>query len=321
MSVSERIAAPTRVRVDHGVLPWADSSDLAIVHVGQSAVVLHKLPTDRLVVITNLSNGLMPGGICVPDEAEFARTRADIAVAHRRRKSLELAGWMSAPPQIIDLVDLSIGHRVIDAFAIRRIRAEVAAAGLRVPASSYPSLMDAHPVRALAEQLARAAMFGPRSRGSLPSMLHTLVGAGPGTTPTGDDVIVGVMAGLRASGHEHSFAAIAAPLPALLSRTTSASRHYLASAIEGQFGEHVHELVRVLTGETPVMETVARAARWGATSGIDLLTGLVATAQAHQLWLNSPPESLLSRDRMLQIVPLPKATPSMMTQTNRERST
>jgi hypothetical protein len=109
-----------------------------------------------------------------------------------------------------------------------------------------------------------------------PALLHALVGAGPGTTPSGDDVIVGAMAGLRACGLADAATSLGRRVLPLLPATTTASGHYLRAAADGRFGEHVHELNDSLETGRPAAAVIARASRWGATSGVDLLFGLVA---------------------------------------------
>ena len=79
-----------------------------------------------------------------------------------------------------------------------------------------------------------------------PDRLRRLIGAGPGSTPAGDDVVVGVLAALRATGRDDAAAAIGRASCRLLDRTTSASRMYLSAAADGRFAERVHELVRGL---------------------------------------------------------------------------
>ena len=276
-ATSTKLAAPRRVRIDFGDPPWLNPAPLRIVHLGQSALVLSPTDTHQLVIISSSSSGLMPCGICIPDEADFARVHANIAAARNQGLSLDLADWSIRGPQLIDHVDLGIIQRKTDPAAIRRIQNELASLD-RCGTQPSSSAMNARPIRALARPLALAALSAGTPADAPPAAhLRALVGAGPGTTPTGDDIIVGVLAGLRMGGYEWAFARVASALPALLDRTTIASRHYLNSAIEGRFGEHVQELVRAASAEAPIIETVTRAARWGATSGIDLLTGLLAT--------------------------------------------
>ena len=80
--------------------------------------------------------------------------------------------------------------------------------------------------------------------------LARVVGRGPGATPSGDDVLVGVLAVL-ASPHSstagsRAAASLGRALLPLLPTTTDASRQLLRQATNGQFGRDLHELVAAL---------------------------------------------------------------------------
>jgi len=75
-------------------------------------------------------------------------------------------------------------------------------------------------------------------------------------------------------------AAAAVVVTTLLPRTTRTSAHDLHAAVHGSFCERVHTLLDA-TGQSATAEQVlADARRWGATSGLDLLHGVVAGAEA-----------------------------------------
>ena len=63
-----------------------------------------------------------------------------------------------------------------------------------------------------------------------------------------------------------------------LSRTTSSTAHYLAAAADGRFAQREHQLVAGLEHREAARAAATAATRWGATSGLDLLTGLLAAA-------------------------------------------
>ena len=176
-----------------------------------------------------------------------------------------LAHWR---PADVELVDLSMRPVRVDPGALAVLTAAI-------DVRQHADALDPRRQRSTAPALVRAALAGE----SLSGPLLRLIGAGPGSTPAGDDVVVGVLAALRATGHDRAAAAIARDAVRLLDRTTSASRMYLSAAADGRFAERVHELVQGL-GSTTAGATAARsAARWGATSGLDLLSGIVAAAR------------------------------------------
>jgi hypothetical protein len=109
-----------------------------------------------------------------------------------------------------------------------------------------------------------------------------LVGLGPGATPSGDDLLVGLAAGLAATDDP-----LAAPFAAGMActvdgLTTSVSEAYLRHAGRLEFAERVHRIaLAVLDGPQPELRAaVSEALAWGASSGADLLVGLLVGIQA-----------------------------------------
>jgi hypothetical protein len=108
-----------------------------------------------------------------------------------------------------------------------------------------------------------------------------LVGLGPGATPSGDDLLVGLAAGLAATGDP-----LATPFAAGMARivdglTTSVSDAYLRHAGRLEFAERVHRTaLAVLVGpQAELGAAVTEALAWGASSGADLLIGLLVGIQ------------------------------------------
>jgi hypothetical protein len=273
MATTARIPAPLRMRVDASVVGRFAPSPWRIVHLGQSAIVLgHAAPgpdTSGLAILTTAEAGVMPGGASLP-ASEFARLRAGVAAAGSAR--VELEGWTTAAGATVETVDLALECRGIAPTAIGALRSALDAIVSPEETGPPSALLSPDPFRRLASRLARQAVAGDVR----PALLHALVGAGPGTTPSGDDVIVGAMAGLRACGLADAATSLGRRVLPLLPATTTASGHYLRAAADGRFGEHVHELIDSLETGRPAAAVIARASRWGATSGVDLLFGLVA---------------------------------------------
>jgi hypothetical protein len=115
-----------------------------------------------------------------------------------------------------------------------------------------------------------------------------LLGLGPGLTPSGDDCLVGWLAGLWVGGAPGQ-ALLAATAPALLAaaheRTGALSRAFLAAAATGQVAEPVRDFVM-----TPSRSRLAGLLALGATSGGDLLAGYcLARAALSPRGLPAPP--------------------------------
>jgi hypothetical protein len=117
--------------------------------------------------------------------------------------------------------------------------------------------------------------------------LLALIGRGAGSTPAGDDFLIGMQA------HAWACAGAEAPLVALLRAldqrlprlTTSASVSYLRAATRGEFGSHLTVLVRSLAQvpRTRALALAARVAGHGVSSGLDTLAGFIAASEADDL--------------------------------------
>lgn len=117
-----------------------------------------------------------------------------------------------------------------------------------------------------------------------PRLLTRLVGAGPGLTPSGDDLLVGLCCALHGMRHP-LFIALQAQLPALLSNTTFVSRAMLEDAMQGSFHRPLAELRLALMTRKSQMEirkALQRAAEFGASSGCDGTRGLLLGLQSFQ---------------------------------------
>jgi hypothetical protein len=122
----------------------------------------------------------------------------------------------------------------------------------------------------------------------LDEAVRRAVGRGPGLTPAGDDVLVGILAVLTAppvaAGCEPVAARLRAALAPALPATTEISRALLGQASRGHVSRPVWELTSaVLSGRTlsaptraDVLSTVLST---GATSGGDTCAGLAAACR------------------------------------------
>jgi len=110
----------------------------------------------------------------------------------------------------------------------------------------------------------------------------SLVGLGPGLTPSGDDMLCGFMLGRRLSGDSDGAvdAAIRRVASTATGRTTDVSAVQLGLAADRRFGEALLRVSEVLcAGRSAAVSTaVVRCLAEGATSGADGLLGLAAGA-------------------------------------------
>jgi Protein of unknown function (DUF2877) len=120
--------------------------------------------------------------------------------------------------------------------------------------------------------------------------LGSVVGAGPGATPSGDDVLIGAFAVLTApeAGEPGATAAreLAELIQPLLPRTTDISAHLLRQAADGRISRPLQDLIGALVADSD-LETTRAAARvvvdTGATSGADTCMGVLAVAASFLL--------------------------------------
>ncbi len=118
--------------------------------------------------------------------------------------------------------------------------------------------------------------------------LQRLLGLGPGLTPSGDDFIVGCLAGLAVStrnapARRQFLAEVARILEHDLGATTPISRQHLSDACRLEFAQPLAELaIAIGCGARDVRTKVSAALRIGACSGADGVAGLLFALQAWQ---------------------------------------
>ena len=180
---------------------------------------------------------------------------------------------------------------------LRKVGAEQHSASPFLSAVSCPEVKLAGAATSPELFRARAAQLVSRltqdwigGRDDLAGTLVQLVGFGPGLTPSGDDFLLGLLGAdhyfTRISGNGDDRAefgrAMRRQLPALLCSTTVQSRLMLEAALEGHYPAPVSGLL-ASTGEgreDGIRESVARLRNVGATSGDDVLAGIL-------LWLET----------------------------------
>ena len=143
-------------------------------------------------------------------------------------------------------------------------------------------------------RLARAARS--RQPEQAAATIGRLIGRGPGLTPTGDDLLVGFLAGLWvAAGEQPERLAFIDWLGKAVKEaavaTNEISRTFLCHAAAGSVAEPLALLARTIAQAAPpgeVERATARALRFGHTSGADAALGLLLGMAAwRSTWLFS----------------------------------
>lgn len=137
--------------------------------------------------------------------------------------------------------------------------------------------------RRAARELATVVGRQPARDTDVDPVVRRLIGAGPGLTPAGDDILVGLLAALSRGGCERpavagAFSCLAHVIARHLERTTDISAHYLRLAIRGFFGEPLTDLIAAVVeaARTEVLHhCTSEVLSVGASSGADALLGVL----------------------------------------------
>ena len=145
---------------------------------------------------------------------------------------------------------------------------------------------DGHDLSAPTRQVVDALLAGDAERAV--TAAHTLVGAGPGLTPAGDDVLAGLVAAVVTLGP--AVAPSTATAVAAVGRagddivahartaTTAVSAELLRHAVRGEVAAPAAAVLHALTGRRPAVPALDELLLVGATSGRDLAYGLLTGA-------------------------------------------
>jgi hypothetical protein len=121
-----------------------------------------------------------------------------------------------------------------------------------------------------------------RDLGAVAGHARALVGLGPGLTPSGDDMLAGMVAAYLVLGGDEAFAgAAAAEVTAVVpGRTTAISATLLRLAATGQVSREAADVLRAMGAGGPLEPAVGALLGVGHTSGADMAAGLLAGAVA-----------------------------------------
>ena len=208
------------------------------------------------------------------DGAPHLREGADVGIASR---ALTCGDWQ-LPMTCTEVVDLSIANRPL------RMTGDIAHRLWEAAAARFSD----GPFDPMLRQALQRWIAGSRA-----SELASLVGRGEGLTPSGDDVIVGALAGLDFCGRALVLAnqdrmdlCGALPKP-LENHTTRLAAQMIVAAVDAQYVESLPALAAQLAASGADWRRVEAAAdrllTLGHCSGRDLLAGFAATlARKHK---------------------------------------
>jgi hypothetical protein len=100
-----------------------------------------------------------------------------------------------------------------------------------------------------------------------------LIGLGTGLTPSGDDVLVGMLASLKGSKH---FYTLREKIKSNLKKTNWISQGYLQCAISGEFGWEASRVIRACAGTDDLEDSIKLVSRVGHSSGSFFMLGFIS---------------------------------------------
>jgi Protein of unknown function (DUF2877) len=263
-----------------------------VLGVHRAAIYVDRPAPDGLLVVAIDDVGGVPGGILVggiddlretglragmtvvpaPHGAAIAVPEASVTIDLSRAEPW--SPTLPAPARFRSTADIAAV-----AAAARRVAVSMApTAGLAPMLTGSPGSEDPWLVRARAVIGAQLAALGRGDTAAALEPTVDVIGLGIGLTPSGDDYLVGLLAGLDATHDPARFGlaeAIGRQAPA---RSTAISAASLRHATRGAFSERLHDLLVALArGRLDDLESpIRRAMAYGATSGSDTLVGLLA---------------------------------------------
>jgi len=129
------------------------------------------------------------------------------------------------------------------------------------------------------------------SSASIRRELEYLIGLGPGLTPSGDDLMGGVLIALHTTGHKDIAAKLAEEImPMARSRTNIISFAHLASAANGEGNAALHRILSAMNGQKTqrlteslsIMDTVGHSSGWDAVAGLVLVLKACAAIESEE---------------------------------------
>ena len=256
-------------------------------------------PTGTLVTLAGCDCDNAPDTVVVdaPDFTGFEVTAGDVVTACRtgiaiaQRLHVRFEGTLrwrgDLPPGPIDAGLLRGNVEFVHA---RLLEAGTPGGMLAAAGAADPWTAEvARMLAARGEQVRLGLLRG--DAGAFRAHAASLIGLGPGLTPSGDDFLVGVFAALHVDGPGARFAPLCAEIVVEGAAATNAiSLAALRHAAHGRVRESIRQLLWELTQGTPAQAAAALqpVLAIGSTSGTDIAAGILCGAGIHLAPAASP---------------------------------
>jgi hypothetical protein len=161
----------------------------------------------------------------------------------------------------------------------KRLEADIVAENLFCSDEKTPSLISRRFGEAVRALVAATQRFDSETT----PIVSQLIGLGTGLTPSGDDFLVGYLAGLWCSAGDSAerwrfVSDVGQAIIHLSAQTNDISRTYLYHAAHGQVSNRLETLARAICGVEPrgfLLAAAKSAFQTGHSSGMDMATGLL----------------------------------------------
>jgi hypothetical protein len=267
--------------------------DAVVQSVFDSAVNLRLMQEDRLITLLVSDHYELPQGIRINQKGlPFSAVAVGRRVATRNGVLR-----FGSPPLTVDLRGASVWecrvpHLLTDMRAASTQAAWAAAwkalnKGQRLRSTDIlaDDLLHGTPASSLSQRMSAPMMnlIAATERFDLKASLQAaqqMIGLGTGVTPSGDDILIGYLAGLwsRAGANQTLVSYLQSFGPALMqiaAETNEISRTYLYHATRGGFSSSLSNLAEVIARGDDVDQAMQIAMRVGHSSGMDSVTGLL----------------------------------------------
>jgi hypothetical protein len=195
-----------------------------------------------------------------------------------RPRPLDVGRYVSAVPARLSALERAVPERVPEVGLVR----------LAFPAQCEgdddPVLRTARPAWTALERWLTGRLDAPTASLAPPPAASALIGLGPGLTPSGDDVVCGVLIALKMLGCDGVRAALWAWLmPQLERRTSDLSAAHLRAAAAGQGHSALHTVLEHRPADDSGLACALRdLGRVGHCSGWDALAGAALVWRAYR---------------------------------------
>ena len=277
--LAAKVPAAGTVRVRDLINGPAQPADV----LGRFATALYlRLAGGDVIALLSSDAVRLPIGLILPTSSrEFPLTHLSGPVAVGSG-SVHIGGWSCRVSQLVSLqapIGLAPDRDACAHLRYRLAQCASADPDLRLPAALVECALS------LWNGTTRASTSSARMITHSPDvaadLVRRLLGAGPGLTPAGDDVLAGLLVGLRCFNQraEPLRLAVLARLPG--GGTTDLSAALLRCAVRGESIPQLNQLLRTMSGsgwQTRLDHAIDDLVRVGHTSGTALATGVLAAA-------------------------------------------